>query len=68
LTLFTGPAGVDDTALRGFLDRLRARAYEGAMILEQWPDPPQLLTAAAARLREMLGLAAPAQEGPTNPA
>jgi sugar phosphate isomerase/epimerase len=68
LTLFTGPAGEDDAAIRGFLGRLRDRAYQGAMILEQWPDPPRLLADAAARLREMLGIAVPAQEGPTNPA
>jgi hypothetical protein len=24
------------------------------MILEQWPDPPELLTAAAGRLRELM--------------
>jgi len=54
LTLFTGPAGGDDAAIRGFVDRLRRRAYEGAMILEQWPDPPELLVAAAVRLRDLL--------------
>jgi sugar phosphate isomerase/epimerase len=59
LTLFTGPAGVDDSAVRSFLDRLRRRGYDGVMILEQWPAPPQLLLEAATRLRELLGETAP---------
>ncbi|MBV9123704.1 MAG: sugar phosphate isomerase/epimerase [Planctomycetes bacterium] len=54
LTLFTGPAGVDDSGVRAFLERLRQRHYQGAMILEQWPHPPELLVEAANRLREML--------------
>lgn len=58
LTLFTGPSRADDTAVRGFLGRLRRRDYAGAMILEQWPEPPELLVAAAARLRQLLDLAA----------
>jgi sugar phosphate isomerase/epimerase len=53
LTLFTGPAGKDDSAIRAFLQRLRCRAYNGVMILEQWPNPPQLLVDAATRLREL---------------
>jgi sugar phosphate isomerase/epimerase len=60
LTLFTGPARDDDTAVRGFLQRLRRRAYRGAMVLEQWPRPPELLVEAANRLRELLGLPSPA--------
>jgi sugar phosphate isomerase/epimerase len=54
LTLFTGPAGEDDSAVRGFLARLRRRRYEGALILEQWPNPPELLVTAATRLRAIL--------------
>jgi sugar phosphate isomerase/epimerase len=54
LPLFTGPAGKDDSAIRAFLQRLRARAYRGVMILEQWPDPPELLVTAATRLRQLL--------------
>ena len=59
LTLFTGPSKEDDRGVRGFLRRLRQRDYGGAIILEQWPDPPELLVEAAARLRELLGLPAP---------
>ncbi len=54
LTLFTGPAGQDDSGVRGFVKRLRRRAYRGALILEQWPNPPELLVAAATRLRALL--------------
>ncbi|MFO0926219.1 MAG: sugar phosphate isomerase/epimerase family protein [Gemmataceae bacterium] len=55
LTLFTGPSRSNDAGVRGFLDRLRQRGYRGALILEQWPDPPDLLVAAASRLRGLLG-------------
>lgn len=54
LSLFTGPAAADDRGIRGFLDRLRRRRYHGSIILEQWPDPPSLLSAARDRLRQML--------------
>jgi sugar phosphate isomerase/epimerase len=54
LTLFTGPSREDDAGIRAFVERLRRRAYRGAVILEQWPDPPQLLVEAATRLRGLL--------------
>lgn len=54
LTLFTGPARLDDSSVRGFLERLRRRRYHGAMILEQWPNPPELLVTAVDRLKAIL--------------
>lgn len=54
LPLFTGPSREDDRGVRAFVGRLLRRGYRGAMILEQWPDPPELLVAAAARLRGLL--------------
>jgi sugar phosphate isomerase/epimerase len=54
LTLFTGPSRDDDAGVRAFVDRLRQRRYQGALILEQWPKPPELLVEAATRLRTML--------------
>lgn len=54
LTLFTGPSRENDSGVRAFLERMRARQYEGAMIMEQWPHPPELLVEAATRLRAML--------------
>ncbi|HEY3323795.1 MAG TPA: sugar phosphate isomerase/epimerase family protein [Planctomycetota bacterium] len=54
LTLFTGPAGQDDTALRSLLRLLHERNYDGSIILEQWPKPPTLLVQARTRLLELL--------------
>jgi len=54
LTLFTGPSRDDDSGIRAFLERLRRRQYHGALILEQWPNPPELLVEAADRLRSLL--------------
>jgi len=54
LPLFTGPAGEDDTGVRMFIERIQARGYRGAMILEQWPQPPTLLVQARDRLRSLL--------------
>ena len=54
LTLFTGPAGQDDSGIRGLLERVRRRNYSGSIILEQWPQPPSLLTSARQRLMNFL--------------
>jgi sugar phosphate isomerase/epimerase len=54
LTLFTGPSRDDDSGIRAFVERLRRRDYGGVMILEQWPNPPQLLVEAFSRLRTLL--------------
>ncbi len=54
LTLFTGPSRDDDSSIRAFVERLRDRDYGGAVILEQWPNPPRLLVEAADRLRALL--------------
>jgi sugar phosphate isomerase/epimerase len=66
LPLFCGPAGEDPAGVEGLCDRLLARGFGGALILEQWPDPPQLLDQAHRRLRELLlarGALAPAGDG-----
>jgi sugar phosphate isomerase/epimerase len=54
LPLFTGPAATDDSGVRALLERLDRRSYHGALILEQWPEPPELLSAAEGRLRELM--------------
>jgi sugar phosphate isomerase/epimerase len=62
LTLFTGPSRENDAGVRSLLERLRRRDYSGVLILEQWPQPPQLLVEAATRLRQLLnrsGVATP---------
>lgn len=61
LTLFTGPARDDDAAVRGLIDRLAGRGFAGGLILEQWPDPPELLIAARDRLLELVHRAAAPQ-------
>jgi len=62
LPLFAGPAGRDDAGIRGFIDRMQKREYAGAMILEQWPQPPSMLTDAARRLRSLIDR----NQAPTN--
>jgi sugar phosphate isomerase/epimerase len=54
LTLFTGPAARDDRGVRGLVRRLLARGFRGCAILEQWPQPPELLVAARQRLRTVI--------------
>lgn len=55
LPLFTGPAREHDGGIRAMIERFEQRGYQGALILEVWPQPPQLLSEAAQRLRRMLG-------------
>ena len=54
LTLFTGPAQDNDAGVRACLERLRKRRFGGAMILEQWPQPPELLVTAERHLKLLL--------------
>jgi sugar phosphate isomerase/epimerase len=53
LTLFTGPAGRDPAGIEGLVERLERRLFSGAMILEQWPEPRDLLVDARQRLVSM---------------
>lgn len=55
LALFTGPARDNDAGVRTFLQRMQQRGYSGAMILEQWPQPPDVLVTAAQRLHALYG-------------
>lgn len=59
LTLFTGPAAENDAGIRLFAERMRTRKYRGAIILEQWPEPPEPLVAAAERLRAIFDIPTP---------
>ncbi len=54
MPLFTGPARENDGGIRAFTERMKNRGYQGAMVLEVWPQPPELLTEAEQRLRSML--------------
>lgn len=50
LVLFTGPSGKDPSGLVSLFGRLRRRGFDGNAVLEQWPNPPELLVAARERL------------------
>lgn len=54
LVLFAGPARTNDAGIRSLLERLAARGFDGALIFEQWPDPPTLLCEARHRLLALL--------------
>ncbi len=54
LTLFTGPAAANDSAIRAVFQRLKKRGYSGSIILEQWPDPPRMLDDARNRLLRII--------------
>jgi len=54
LPLFSGPSAGDDRGLRGLVRRLRARQFAGSVVLEQWPQPPEVLVQTRERLRQML--------------
>jgi hypothetical protein len=38
LPLFSGPAGRDSAGIAGLIGRLIGRAFDGCIILEQWPN------------------------------
>lgn len=46
LPLFCGPAGKDRSGITEFIKRLQKRRFCGSIILEQWPDPANLLNEA----------------------
>ena len=54
LPLFTGPTARDDVGVRALVDRLRRRGFDGSVVLEQWPAPPEVLIEARNRLRTLL--------------
>jgi sugar phosphate isomerase/epimerase len=53
LPLFTGPSAGDDSGVRGLVERLWQRGFRGSVVLEQWPQPPELLVTARDRLRAL---------------
>jgi sugar phosphate isomerase/epimerase len=54
LVLFTGPAGDNPAGVVALLGRLKDRGFDGSLILEQWPNPPELLVEARDRLAELI--------------
>ncbi len=61
LPIFTGPSAKDESGIRGFLERLQRRGFTGSIILEQWPDPPDLLREARDRLLKIIPVSAAAK-------
>jgi sugar phosphate isomerase/epimerase len=59
LPLFTGPASLDDSGIRGLVKRMQHRRFSGSIILEQWPNPAALLNLARARLLALLKAGSP---------
>ena len=55
LTMFTGPSGQDVSGIKTFLKRMEKRRFSGSIILEQWPEPPDLLIKARNNLKAMIG-------------
>lgn len=53
LTVFTGPSEKDKSGIAGMVARMKERRFSGCVILEQWPDPPELLNQARDRLRAL---------------
>jgi sugar phosphate isomerase/epimerase len=54
LVLFTGPAAEQPLGVSTLLQRLRDRQFDGNLILEQWPDPPDKLLMARDKLQAIL--------------
>jgi len=55
LPIFTGPAGRDPAGIKGLIERMKKRKFSGTVILEQWPQTPDLLNGARDRILEMFG-------------
>lgn len=53
LPLFTGPSAHDDRGLTELVRRLKARGFSGSVVLEQWPQPPEILIETRTRLRDL---------------
>jgi sugar phosphate isomerase/epimerase len=54
LVLFTGPAASEPLGISTLMKQLRQRGFEGNLVLEQWPTPPDLLVMARDRLMSLL--------------
>lgn len=54
IPLFHGPAGEDDRGVRGLIARLGKRGFQGSVVLEQWPEPPEVLVQVRNRLQTLV--------------
>lgn len=53
LSLFTGPSARDDRGPRELIRRLKRRGFSASVVLEQWPQPPEILVRTSQRLRHL---------------
>ncbi|MBF0403734.1 sugar phosphate isomerase/epimerase family protein [Candidatus Magnetominusculus xianensis] len=56
MTLFTGPSQSNSLGLRGFSSIMKNRSFNGMIIMEQWPSPPELLINARLGLLDFFGV------------
>jgi phosphoglucan,water dikinase len=68
LTVFSGPAGKDPSAIEGLIRRLKKRNFSGSVIFEQWPEPKSLLLDARERLIQIIAKEDAPKERPVGPA
>lgn len=54
LPIFSGPAARDESGVRAFARWLKGRRFRGAVILEQWPEPPDMLERAREKFKKIL--------------
>jgi sugar phosphate isomerase/epimerase len=54
LPLFTGPSSRDDHGVRELARRLKKRGFSGSVVLEQWPQPPDILVQTRRHLQQVL--------------
>jgi sugar phosphate isomerase/epimerase len=54
LSIFTGPAGRDPSGMEGFFERMIMRNFSGSVILEQWPQNPDVLIESRNRLLRVM--------------
>jgi sugar phosphate isomerase/epimerase len=55
IPLFTGPAAENDGGIRALVQRLSQRGFDGSVVLECWPNPPEVLVQARDRLKAIVG-------------
>ena len=53
LPLFTGAAAQDDGSVRALVQRLKRRGFAGSVVMEQWPEPPEILVQTRRRLLQI---------------
>ncbi|MBU1108756.1 MAG: sugar phosphate isomerase/epimerase [Candidatus Riflebacteria bacterium] len=53
LPLFTGPSARDESVVRALIQRLKKRGFAGSVVMEQWPQPPEILISTRQHLLQL---------------